>query len=203
MSLLKSQFGNPRGFVGQLVGLSMLADNKERITYTLQVLNPQPYDHILEIGFGPGWAIQQLSKSVTCGFIAGIDISQVMLEQASKRNADAIQARQVELRLGSVTAIPYPDASFTKALVINSLHHWPEPETDGLAEIKRVLRPGGSLTLAEQPHHTDDAEGLLDFKDKIRSMLEEVGFCNINLSIKDIKRLPCLVFQASRKMQLN
>jgi len=198
MSLLRTQFGNPHGFVGQLVGISMLAENKQRIEWALKVLNPQPYDRILEIGFGPGWSIQQLSQKVTCGFVAGLDISEVMLQQASKRNADAIQARQVELRLGSVNAIPYPDASFPKALVINSLHHWPAPETDGLSEVIRVLCPSGSITLVEQPRHLDDTERMLEFKDNIYSMLEEVGFGDISLRIKNVKNSPCLIFQASK-----
>jgi ubiquinone/menaquinone biosynthesis C-methylase UbiE len=51
----------------------------------------QPTERVLEIGFGPGLAIAEMSRRVgDSGHVSGIDHSAVMLQQASKRNAAAV-----------------------------------------------------------------------------------------------------------------
>ena len=50
------------------------------------LLDVQPQDHILEIGFGPGLVIRELARRATDGFVLGIDRSEVMVRQAAVRN---------------------------------------------------------------------------------------------------------------------
>ena len=99
-----SQFGNPRGFVGTLVGHAMAWKNRRRIEWALQQLEPQPSDRVLEVGFGPGVSIQRLVPWIPDGFVAGLELSSLMVEQARRRLAHEIAAGRVELRQGSVTA---------------------------------------------------------------------------------------------------
>jgi ubiquinone/menaquinone biosynthesis C-methylase UbiE len=74
----------------------------ERNDWAVSLLKLQPTDRVLEIGFGPGVAIQKMSEFVKEGLIWGIDHSEVMLRQASKRNKEAISADRVRLLLGSL-----------------------------------------------------------------------------------------------------
>ena len=63
---ISRQFGKPSGFFGKLAGfiMSHRSSNIERIKWGISLLNIQPTDIILEIGFGPGLAINMMSKKL-------------------------------------------------------------------------------------------------------------------------------------------
>ena len=82
----------------------------------VDLLEVQPQDRVLEVGFGPGVVIELLSNRAREGLIAGVDPSREMVAQAQARNAAAIQRGSVDLRFGSVEQLPFPDNSFDKAL---------------------------------------------------------------------------------------
>jgi SAM-dependent methyltransferase len=88
------QFGHPRGIAGQAAGWVMAhrRSNRQRNTWVVSLLDVQPTDRVLEVGFGPGLAISELARRVTEGCVYGIDHSDLMLHQATKRNATAIRA---------------------------------------------------------------------------------------------------------------
>jgi ubiquinone/menaquinone biosynthesis C-methylase UbiE len=163
-----AQFEYPRGFLGWLVGLLMAVENRERNAWAVTMLNLQPVDSVLEIGFGPGLAVQQASN--VARFVAGIDRSAVMVQQASKRNARAIRAGRVELRQGAAQKLPYPSATFDKVFAVNSLHSWSD-QAAGLAEVQRVLKPLGNGDSGEAGRKTV-------------ALLTEVGFRRISVTEK-------------------
>ena len=144
------QFAKPTGWVGWLVGQLMAFKNRSRSEWAIALLKVQPGDRILEVGFGSGVDIARVSAIATHGFVAGIDRSDVMVRQAKRRNAAAIKANQVDLQCASASSIPYPDAMFDKIFSINVAHFWTNP-LEELAELQRVLKPGGSIAIAIQP----------------------------------------------------
>lgn len=147
---ITQQFRRPTGWVGGWMGQLMAVKNRKRSKWVIELLQVQPDDHILEVGFGSGIDIGRVSAIATHGFIAGIDHSEVMVKQARKRNAVAIQAKHVDLQCASAASIPYTDAMFDKLFAINVAQFWPSP-TEVLAELRRVLKPGGLIALAIQP----------------------------------------------------
>src|SRR5918996_2966738 len=103
------QFGHPHGIGGRLAGWVMAhrASNRRRNRWVASLLDLQPTDRVLEIGFGPGLAIAELSRRVgPSGHVYGVDRSDVMLRQATRRNAAAIQAGRVTLISGNVEQLP-------------------------------------------------------------------------------------------------
>jgi trans-aconitate methyltransferase len=92
MSVLEStfmrMFGRPTGMLGKLGGIIMARVNAPFARCVIRLLDVQPRDKVLEIGFGPGVGIQLLAKSAPEGRVAGVDCSREMVEQASARNAD-------------------------------------------------------------------------------------------------------------------
>jgi ubiquinone/menaquinone biosynthesis C-methylase UbiE len=183
------QFGHPTGFLGGLVGRLMAVKNAPLNELAVEVLAASPEDRVLEIGFGPGTAIEMLTRTVTRGTVAGVDLSAVMLQQASRRNRAAIDAGRVELRLGSVSHLPYDDASFDKALAVNTVHHWPNQLHD-LQEVRRVLRDGGELLLclrlAPPSPGRFTAPGLTRAEvTQVEELLRRAGYAEVHTELRE------------------
>lgn len=141
-----SQFAAPHGPLGHVAGWLMARLNDEMNRLVVDLLDPRPEDSLLEIGSGPGKALAYAAARAAKGFVAGVDVSDVMVAQAQRRNRAAIRVGRMELRQAGVSALPYPAARFDRALAINSYYFWPRPEAD-LREVMRVLKPGGTLAL--------------------------------------------------------
>ena len=149
------QFVKPTGVVGWLVGYALAIKNRERSEWVASLLELEPNERVLEIGFGPGADIARAAKIAS--FVAGLDHSETMVRQASQRNSEAIREERVELKLGRAAELPYPDAQFDCVFAINSAQFWKDlPNT--LAGIKRVLKPGGRVLLAVQPRNKGASE---------------------------------------------
>jgi ubiquinone/menaquinone biosynthesis C-methylase UbiE len=146
------QFGRPHGVTGRLTGWVMAhrGSNRRRNLWVVSLLDVQPTDRVLEIGFGPGLAIAELARRATGGHVYGIDHSDVMARQASKRNATAIRGQRVELLHTSVEELPRFDKPLDAIVAVNSIGFWPDPVRH-LRELRGLLRPGGRIALASQP----------------------------------------------------
>ena len=186
---LRAQFGRPTGFWGSIAGkiMALTPSNQDRIHWTISLLDIRPDDRLLEIGFGPGFAIELVSKIASEGFIAGVDHSEVMVRQAGKRNARAIRDGKVVLRHGSVPNLPKFNEPFDKIFTINSIHFWNEP-IDCLKELRKLLRPGGLIAVTLQPRSrsaTDEATN--EIGKEIAMNLERAGFSQVRLEIRQSK----------------
>src|SRR5919109_2674538 len=113
--LLMRMFGRPRGILGRLGGLIMARANRKFAHWVIGLLDIQSNDKVLEVGFGPGVGIQLLTGLASGGYIAGVDYSAEMVEQATARNVKAIEAGLDDLRQGSVEGLPFEDCTFDKA----------------------------------------------------------------------------------------
>ena len=149
---LRSQFRQPRGFVGWLVRweMALRASNRQRNVWAVGLLGVEPTDHVLEIGFGPGIAIRALSRRATHGLVCGVDHSTVMVRRATRRNAVALRAGRVDLRLASVEQLPTFAEPFDKVLAVNTMGMWREPEAVFQA-LRRLMRPRGRIAIVSQP----------------------------------------------------
>jgi len=142
---LAEQMRKPSGVLAPLAGL-MFRLNLEGIDWTIDLLDIQPSDCVLEVGFGPGDAIQKVTTIVSQGSVTGVDFSQAMLRKARKRNAGAYSAGRIQLIIADACDLPCAENSFDKAFVINVIYFWSDPVVP-LKELHRVLKPGGSVAL--------------------------------------------------------
>ncbi len=186
-SAVMGQFRKPTGKLGWLIGQVMAWKNKERSQWVLSLLNVQPDNQILEIGFGPGTDIQRISQKISRGFVAGIDYAEIMVCQASKRNAAAIRSGKVNLQCATASKLPYDNQSFDKVFSINVAQFWDQP-LQVLAEVQRVLKPGGLVAIAVQPRDQRATEETARAVGKqLVENLTAVGFQQIRLETKLLK----------------
>jgi SAM-dependent methyltransferase len=182
--ILMRMFGYPRGFLGWLGGVILARTNRRHAAWAVGLLDVRQQDSVLEIGFGPGVAIQLLVPKAHR--VAGVDPSEVMLRQATQRNAATISERRVELRQAAADHLPFVDGSFNKVLAINSMQVWPEPLA-GLREILRVLKGNGRLALAFTVCSGQQREG-------VSELVAAAGFSDCRMAETD--RAFCLIASA-------
>jgi ubiquinone/menaquinone biosynthesis C-methylase UbiE len=98
---------------------------------------------VLDVGCGPGRLSILLARRHALG-VTGLDLDPAMIERA-RRNADRAEdgeGRRPSFLVGDVASLAFPDGSFDLVVSTLSMYHWADPAA-GLAEIGRVLRPGG------------------------------------------------------------
>jgi SAM-dependent methyltransferase len=106
---------------------------------------------ILDVGCGGGRTIQQLALLAPTGSVSGIDYSAASVDVARRTNASAIAAGRVDIRVGSVSNMPYADESFDAVTAVETHYYWPNLASD-LGEIRRVLRPGGRIAIVAEAY---------------------------------------------------
>lgn len=169
------QLGKPSGWQGRALGRAMRLINRTPNQLALAALSACAGEIVLELGFGPGEAVAALARA-GCGQVHGIDHSAAMVAQAVRRNRRDVARGRVNLRHGDFARLPYPTASFDKVLAVNVAYFWRDARAI-LGEIRRVLRPGGTLVIyvtdgaamqrwrfaATETHRLFDADALASF----------------------------------------
>jgi ubiquinone/menaquinone biosynthesis C-methylase UbiE len=109
------------------------------------LLEPQRGQRLLDVGCGRGDDVRALAPHVgPNGCVVGIDISETLIGEARQRGADPC----VRFHVADAHAMPFADASFDAARVERALQHVEDP-AGVLAEMARVVRPGGIIVASE------------------------------------------------------
>src|SRR5882724_277137 len=182
MSSFWERFEGSTGLLGLIAEVMVARDHQAINDWVISLLDLQPKDRVLEIDFGPGYALRRISRIVKEGFVAGITPSEPMWRHAGSRNSAAIKAGRMELRVGTVHALPYPDASFDKAFSVNSIQLWLDPTFD-LKEIERVVKKGGSIAVTFQPPsfeetHRTEGNGV---GDQLAARFRQAGWSEVRI----------------------
>jgi SAM-dependent methyltransferase len=192
----RAQFGRPSGLLGNIAGLMMARtpSNLDRARWTLSLLDVQPNDRVLEVGFGPGLAIELVSKMATQGFVAGIDHSDEMVRQATKRNSAGVRSGRIVLRRASASSPPAFDVQFDKVFTINSIHFWNDPVAC-LENLRGLLRPGGMIAVTLQPRtRTATNATTAALGEEIAEKLKRAGYshCDVSMSQATSPAVACV-----------
>lgn len=103
--LIGENLAKPRGLFGKIVGFFMDIRNKSINKWTIDLMEINPSDQVLEIGYGTGATIKSISTVAKCGLTVGIDYSETMFRKASRVNAKAIYKGSVTLITGDASNI--------------------------------------------------------------------------------------------------
>lgn len=166
-------FYHPSGIRGAFGG-RLLARIWGRNTINLLRHLQFPDDAIvLEVGSGPGVGIAETARLAPAGSVVGLDASATMIRQAQRRNTRLLADGRGALVRGVATALPFAPNTFDVAVSLSSLPFWGDPEA-GLADIYRVLKPGGRIGVGINPPPAwpVDQKGL-------ERMIESAGFQDV------------------------
>jgi SAM-dependent methyltransferase len=160
----------------------------------LERLHLSPDDRLLEVGCGGGAFLHDALASGCRAW--AVDHSLEMVRLARSQNQVAIDEGRADIRQADVERLPFPDASCSCAVTTGSFSFWERPVV-GLAEIRRVLEPGGRFILftgtnalrgtpaapepvASRAHWYED--------DKLAAMAREAGFVDVQVDRPNMGR---------------
>lgn len=110
-------------------------------------LAPGPRDRVLELGVGSGRLLAAVAARAAQGVVAGVEPDEVAWRQARRTCERGVrEGRVVLLRGTSGDLSAFADAAFDKVYGVHVAYFWEDPGPH-VAEIRRVLRPGGRLVL--------------------------------------------------------
>jgi ubiquinone/menaquinone biosynthesis C-methylase UbiE len=177
----------PEGWLGNALATVMSWETRRENDAALALLDVQPRERVLEVGFGHGRGIAAAARLARGGLVSGVDHAPDMVAMAARRNRDAIRQGLVDLRQADCSMLPFDAASFDKAWSVHTIYFWNDPR-QVLGEIRRVLKPGGRLVLGfrAESELTRAAfpESIYRFypAGQVRELLLQAGFVNVTLS---------------------
>ena len=148
LDVVVPQLARPHGRLGQLVASVLNRGNRTINLHVVGALDVAPGERVLELGFGGGVGLELLLAHEPSVKASGIDLSADMLDRCRRRFGD-----RVALVQGTVDALPFADAAFDKVYGVNVSYFWPDLPR-ALAEVRRVLVPGGAFALGIRPPET-------------------------------------------------
>lgn len=135
------EYASERGLEGRRAAYRH-ADGPDAREVALAAVAEAKPDAVLEVGCGPGELSERIATDVGAR-VTALDISPRMVELARGRGVDA--------RVGDVQELPFGDGEFDCAVAAWMLYHVPDVDR-ALAELARVLRPGGRLVAVTNSH---------------------------------------------------
>ncbi|WP_174733079.1 class I SAM-dependent methyltransferase [Mesobacillus harenae] len=191
---LARQFEKPKGFLGKIVGLVMYFENRKINRWTINKLKVRKCTDILEIGYGPGYAIHSIMSRYRTVSVDGIDLSGKMKTQAEKVNRDWVEMGKVQLFKGDIQNYN-PGKQYEHVFSVNNYPLWDKQE-QSLKRIYRIMKTGGKLALTVQPREEgSDDQTARDLGDKMQADLENAGFKDVHVSF--LKARPVLTVCAT------
>lgn len=149
----------PRGIFGKKVAKEMNIHHESLAKWGLTHINVAQDYQILDIGCGGGRNINRFAKIIDGGKVFGLDYSDTSVKVSSKLNDEYIKNGIVEIKKGSVSAIPFDDHTFDLITAFESYYFWPDLIND-LKEIRRVLKREGKFLMVNEMYECKNKERL-------------------------------------------
>ena len=184
---LARQFSRPSGMLGDFIARFMNVFNGPMNARTIEAMRIEPRHHVLDIGFGGGPNLAPMADRASEGLVTGLDLSGDMVARAKREHRGLIRSKRMVLHEGSIQAMPFRAGRFDSVSSVNNVYFWPDPAR-ALAEVRRVLKPGGIFVLAFRPKsvvgplRVFTPQGFHFYSpEEVRDLLEAAGFSDIVL----------------------
>lgn len=164
-------------------------DDAEIHQLLIQAAGITPEDSVLDVACGPGLVACEVAR--VAQHVTGIDLTPAMIEQACERQR-SLGLQNVTWLQGDAQPLPFPEASFSRVITRYSFHHFTDPK-GVLAEMVRVCRPGGRVTVCDVFTRSAEQSELYDRLEQHRDPSHTHALALSELealfaSLKDIRR---------------
>ncbi len=199
------QISLPRGFAGRITFIFMNVGHKSIYKAVTKFLEPRPEDDLLDVACGNGHFLKKYASHVHS--VAGLDLSELAVKIATKKNKERVAARTAEFIQGDASKLPWENNKFSAVTSMGSFTGFPKP-LESLKEMYRVLRPGGRAIISlewnaeDGVDHTDiikKYEMKMYKEEDIRNMLKESGFSEISINYGKGLKIPKMMIARAVK----
>ena len=171
------------------VNLTTLGQARRLRKETVAQAMIQPGDKVLDVGCGTGEVTLLAKIHAKQGSVHGIDPAPEMIAVARRKAAR--KGLEIDFRVGVIESLPFPDTNVDVVTSSLMMHHLPENlKVRGIAEIYRVLKPGGRLLIADFLRPTGSFlnhlfiaftrhHGLRSGVEDLQKVLDHTGFTQI------------------------
>lgn len=173
---IQDHFKKPKGLIGRLVGKQMAMENKALNKWTIKQLKIRPGKKILEVGYGPGYAMDFILSRYKNVHVDGIDISRTMKDEASHRLNPETSSGEAHLQVGDIAESPLQTDHYNVVFTVNNFTLW-KNRRKGLRNIYSGMAPRGKIVITIQPRQEDARENKVNaFAKEIQDDLSAAGF---------------------------
>ncbi|MBX2796602.1 MAG: class I SAM-dependent methyltransferase [Myxococcales bacterium] len=185
---LLRQLSRPDGWFGSVTAWLLNRSNRVANERAVQALELQPDQCALDLGFGGGVALPLLLSAVPQGEVIAVDPSESMVRRAERQHRRAVAAGRLRVMVGSAEGMEVPSASVHGVLSVNTLYFWPDLAV-GLAEVRRILAPGGRFVavVAHRGHCEELGFQDMGFRTETPEFYAEaMGDAGFTVSVEDV-----------------
>lgn len=183
---LAKQLRQPEGEMGIMVGQRMNEGNQYMNLHTIEKLDPQEGENLLEIGMGNGFFVKEIVSKHPSIKYTGCDFSKLMVEESIKNNQELVTTGRVFFIHTTAESLDFEKDHFDKIFTINTLYFWEDP-SKVLAELRRVLKPNGTLFITIRPKNYMQHFGFTKYgfqmysSEEAKQLLNTCGFKVIDM----------------------
>lgn len=200
-----TQCQKPTGLLGRLVLWNMNSRHSKVTNWGLSHITIGKHDNVLDVGCGGGRTVSRLAAVAREGKVYGIDHSAASVAVARKINRSEIKNGRVAIEEASVSQLPFAGNMFDLVTAVETHFWWPDLPA-GIAEICRVLKPGGALIVIAEVYkgaNTAMAKALEEHAsvfalklltvDEHRDLFSNAGYSDIQVAAEPAKGWICAI----------
>ena len=203
---LLNQLRRPSKWTGRLFLKNMNQRHSAVTDWGLEKVPIGAQRAIIDVGCGGGRTLEKLATLAPHARIVGVDFAPGSVAESRAHNAALIAAGRVEVIQASVSQLPGAAAQFDLATAVETHYYWPDLVAN-LAEIRRVLRPGGTLVLIAETYRDTRLGWVIALSmaplraavltaDEHRERLAQAGFTDIQVTTDRARGWICAVGKA-------
>lgn len=145
------QFRHPSGWFGRFNLWTMNRRHSRLTDWGLSHVKVARDATILDVGCGGGRTIAKLAALAPAGMVYGVDFAPTSVAMSRSFNRALVDAGRVVVQQASVSRLPFADQMFDLVTAVETHFYWPDLPSD-LREIRRVLKPGGTVALIAEAY---------------------------------------------------
>lgn len=153
----------------------------------MDTLAPGASDRVLEIGCGHGVAASLVCERLESGRLVGVDRSQKMVDQATRRNAEHVRSGRAAFVAACFEDADLGEGGFDKVFAVHVAAVW---RPSGLEVVRRLLAPGGTLAIFNQAPGWSSTAPAREFGEELAGVLAEHGFSQARVEVADTTPAP-------------